>query len=235
MNKNRGRPRGNPPTRARLAEVARELFLEHGYQGTTLRAVAAAADVDSALISYHFGSKQGLFGEAMNLQCGQSLAIVNALRGDQAGLADRILAAVTSLWEGDATTAEKATGAETATTTEDAAAAENPATAGPMSVFDRTSMQDPEVMRVFREFLEREVLGKIADFLGGPDATERATAAVTVIGGLIFTRYLSPLGPAAALGAADVRRILEPSLRAALSPRPARRRTVRAPEPARAR
>ncbi|MGQ4383932.1 TetR/AcrR family transcriptional regulator [Streptomyces sp. SAS_270] len=200
MNKTRGRPRGNPPTKARIAEVARDLFLEHGYQRTTLRAVAAAADVDSALISYHFGSKQGLFGEAMNLQCGQSLAIVHALRGDPAGLADRILAAVTSLWEGDATTPQSAA-------------------AGPMSVFDRTSMQDPEVMRVFREFLEREVLSKIADFLGGPDATERATAAVTVIGGLIFTRYLSPLGPAAALGAADVRRILEPSLRAALRPR----------------
>jgi AcrR family transcriptional regulator len=204
MNKNRGRPRGNPPTRARIAEVARNLFLERGYQGTTLRAVAAAADVDSALISYHFGSKQGLFGEAMNLQCGQSLAIVNALRGDPAGLADRILAAVTSLWEGDAMTPESSP-------------------EGPMSVFDRTSMQDPEVMRVFREFLEREVLAKIAEFLGGPDATERATAAVTVIGGLIFTRYLSPLGSTAALGAADIRRILEPSLRAALRPRPVRR------------
>jgi len=41
------------------------LFLEHGYQGTTVRAIAASAGVDSALISYHFGSKQGLFGQSL--------------------------------------------------------------------------------------------------------------------------------------------------------------------------
>ncbi|MFF6996673.1 TetR family transcriptional regulator [Streptomyces sp. NPDC008313] len=198
----RGRPRGNPPTRSRIAEAARDLFLEHGYQGTTLRAVAAAADVDSALIAYHFGSKKGLFGEAMNIRCGHSLALVDALKGDPAGLADRILAAVTSLWEDDGPDG------------------------GPMSVFDGTSMRDEEAMRVFREFLEREVLGRIAEHLGGPEATDRATAAVTVIGGLIFTRYLSPLGPAATLSAADVRAVLAPCLRAALngrhrpSPRP---------------
>jgi AcrR family transcriptional regulator len=72
MNKNRGRPPGRPATKARIARVARGLFIERGYQGTTLRAVAAEARVDVALIGYHFGSKQGLFGESMNLRCGRS-------------------------------------------------------------------------------------------------------------------------------------------------------------------
>ncbi len=70
-------------------------------------------------------------------------------------------------------------------------------------------------------FIEREVTNRIAEYLGGPDATERATAAVTVIGGLIFTRYLNPTGAAAAMSAADLRRILAPALRAALSDRQA--------------
>ncbi len=97
MNKTRGRP---PAARHQgpIAGAARGLFLERGYQGTTLRAVAAEADVDVALIGYHFGSKQGLFGESMNLHCGRSNAIVSALGGDPAGLADRLLDAVTSLW-----------------------------------------------------------------------------------------------------------------------------------------
>ncbi|WP_063774786.1 TetR family transcriptional regulator [Kitasatospora azatica] len=72
MNKSRGRPPGNPPTKARITAVARELFLRDGYRGTTLRAVAAAAQVDPALISYHFGSKQGLFGEALQVRCAGS-------------------------------------------------------------------------------------------------------------------------------------------------------------------
>ncbi|MFC3571893.1 TetR family transcriptional regulator [Streptomyces yaanensis] len=198
MNKTRGRPPGRPATKDRIARVARSLFLERGYQGTTLRAVAAGADVDVALIGYHFGSKQGLFGESMNLRCGQSNAIVSALEGDPAGLADRLLEAVTALWE-------------------------DPSGTG-FSAMDGTALRDEDVMRVFREFLEREVLGRIADHIGGRDATQRATAAVAVIGGLIFTRYLNPLGPVVALDAADVRRILGPSLRAALHgrPRPAR-------------
>jgi len=193
MNKTRGRPRGRPATKARIAETARGLFLERGYQATTLRAVATRADVDVALISYHFGSKQGLFGESMNIECGQSTAIVRALEGDPAGLADRVLEAVIALWE-------------------------DPGGSG-FSALDGMAMRDEDVMRVFREFLEREVLGRIADHLGGRDATERATAAVAVIGGLIFTRYLNPLGPVVALDAADVRRILGPALRAALRSR----------------
>jgi hypothetical protein len=39
-----------------------------------------------------------------------------------------------------------------------------------------------------------------------------------VLGGLIFTRYLNPLRPVAALPPAEVRRLLAPALRAALQP-----------------
>ena len=189
MNKTRGRPRGNPDTKARVTEAARELFLEHGYKGTTVRAVAAAAGVDSALISYHFGSKQGLFGQSLNLLCVDPNALDHALQGDQAGLADRLLTAVTSLWDATAPT-------------------EN-----------RMALQDDDTMRAFRGYLESELLVRIAEFLGGPDATERATAAVGVIGGLIFTRYLNPIHPIAALPSAEVRRIFGPALRAALHAR----------------
>jgi AcrR family transcriptional regulator len=182
LKKTRGRPRGNPPTRARIADVAHQLFTEHGYRATTVRAIAAAAGVDQALINYHFGSKQGLFAEAVRFRCTRSAALTKAIDGDRHTLADRLLRAVTELWD-------------------DPEPADEPTDA---------------VMTVFREYLEREVIGRIAELLGGPDATERATAAVTVLGGLVFTRYLNPLAPAAGLSAADVRRIHGPALRAAL-------------------
>lgn len=190
MNKLRGRPRGNPATKDRISSVAYDLFLEHGYRGTTVRKVAAAAEVDSALISYHFGSKQGLFGEAMQFRCGKSAAMVRALEGDQQGFADRLLEAVLEMW----------------------------ADAEPLAELTRMAPQDADVMQVLQEFLEREIHGRIAEFLRGPGATDRATAAVAVIGGLIFTRYLNPLRPAATMSDADVRRIIAPALRAALQP-----------------
>ncbi|WCL52699.1 TetR/AcrR family transcriptional regulator [Gimibacter soli] len=45
----------------RILDAAEILFAKHGFDGVTLRKVAALAEVDLALASYHFGSKQGLF------------------------------------------------------------------------------------------------------------------------------------------------------------------------------
>jgi AcrR family transcriptional regulator len=51
---------------ARIVTAAREEFAEHGWAGTTLRAVARAADVDPTLVSPSFGSKEGLLDAATN-------------------------------------------------------------------------------------------------------------------------------------------------------------------------
>jgi AcrR family transcriptional regulator len=189
LNKTRGRPRGNPDTKAQIAEAARALFTEHGYKATTVRAIAAAAGVDQALISYHFGSKQGLFGQSLNLLCLESTALDEALHGDHAGLADRLLTAVTTLWDVN--------------------------TPGE----NRLVRQDDDIIRALREYLQSELVVRIAEFLGGPDATERAAAAVGVIGGLIFTRYLNPIRPIATVPAAEIARMFGPALRAALHTR----------------
>lgn len=46
--------------RARLRRCALELFAERGFEATSTRAVAAAAGLSPALVTRHFGSKQGL-------------------------------------------------------------------------------------------------------------------------------------------------------------------------------
>jgi len=51
---------------ARIIGAARDEFAEHGWAGTTLRAVARAADVDPALVYHYFGSKEGLLDAATN-------------------------------------------------------------------------------------------------------------------------------------------------------------------------
>jgi AcrR family transcriptional regulator len=47
-------------TRERIIEAAERLFAEHGISGVGLRAITAAAHVNLASVSYHFGSKDGL-------------------------------------------------------------------------------------------------------------------------------------------------------------------------------
>lgn len=51
---------------ARILAAARGEFARHGSAGTTIRAVARAADVDPALVYHYFGSKEGLLDAATN-------------------------------------------------------------------------------------------------------------------------------------------------------------------------
>ena len=48
----------------RIVDAARAEFAQHGSAGTTIRAVARAADVDPALVYHYFGSKEGLLDAA---------------------------------------------------------------------------------------------------------------------------------------------------------------------------
>jgi AcrR family transcriptional regulator len=48
-------------TAARILASASRLFVERGYERTTIRAIAGAAGVDGGLVMHYFGSKQGLF------------------------------------------------------------------------------------------------------------------------------------------------------------------------------
>jgi AcrR family transcriptional regulator len=47
-------------TRDRILDHAEKLLAERGYYGVSIRDVTGAANVDVALVAYHFGNKQGL-------------------------------------------------------------------------------------------------------------------------------------------------------------------------------
>jgi AcrR family transcriptional regulator len=49
---------------ARILAAGRDAFAETGWAGTTIRAIARAADVDPALVYHYFGSKQALLDAA---------------------------------------------------------------------------------------------------------------------------------------------------------------------------
>src|SRR3982750_4118509 len=48
-------------TKARMLDAAEALFMEHGFEATSLRSITAAAGVNLAAVNYHFGSKEELF------------------------------------------------------------------------------------------------------------------------------------------------------------------------------
>jgi len=47
-------------TQTRILDVAEELFMQHGFEGASMRMLTAKAGVNLAAINYHFGSKDAL-------------------------------------------------------------------------------------------------------------------------------------------------------------------------------
>ncbi|KUI12057.1 TetR family transcriptional regulator [Mycobacterium sp. GA-1285] len=62
-----GRPPGPSDTRERILNSARELFARNGIDKTSIRAIAAAAGVDPALVHHYFGTKTQLFAAAIHI------------------------------------------------------------------------------------------------------------------------------------------------------------------------
>ena len=51
-------------TQARIINASMELFATRGYEGTSISAIAAKAEISRGAVFWHFGSKEGLFREA---------------------------------------------------------------------------------------------------------------------------------------------------------------------------
>ena len=73
-------------TRDRILDAAEKLFAERGYHGVSLRDVTGAADVDVALVSYHFGNKQGLLDAVLLRRAAElndeRLALLDAVQAE---------------------------------------------------------------------------------------------------------------------------------------------------------
>jgi hypothetical protein len=88
-------------------------------------------------------------------------------------------------------------------------------------------VHDAEVGRLFRQMAEREIIGRLADRIGGADAERRAAMAVSQISGVIFLRYILRFEPLASMSADELTARMVPALRAALvGPRPIGNRTA---------
>jgi AcrR family transcriptional regulator len=77
----RGRPRrGEGHDREALLAVALDCFADNGFENTSLRMIATRAGVDVALISYHYGSKLGLWTDVVISVGSESLERLKSCR-----------------------------------------------------------------------------------------------------------------------------------------------------------
>jgi len=81
-----------PPheTRTRILDAAEELFMQHGFEGTSMRQLTARAEANLAAVNYHFGSKDALieavFRRRLDPMNTARIAALDQLEKDAAGI-----------------------------------------------------------------------------------------------------------------------------------------------------
>jgi len=68
-------------SRSRLLEAAIPLFAEKGFSAVSIRELAEKAGVNSALISYHFGGKEGLYNAVLDFQFSRITIAISKIQG----------------------------------------------------------------------------------------------------------------------------------------------------------
>ncbi|MBM9463513.1 TetR family transcriptional regulator [Aeromicrobium sp. YIM 150415] len=97
----RGRPRSSESAdrRAAILASARTAFAARGFQGTTVRAVAADAGVDPSLVAHYFGSKERLFVATMELPVDPAAKLAGVIAEGPEGLGERLVRTFVSSWD----------------------------------------------------------------------------------------------------------------------------------------
>lgn len=190
------RPRGRRAgggARADIVRAARAEFAERGYDRASVRGVARRSDVDPALVRYYFpGGKGELFATAFaDRAVDPARLVADALALGLDGLGARLVEGVIRAWD---------------------------APGGPDSfrvLFAATAAGQHTLMR---DFLSREVFGRLATALSGPDVPLRLGLVAAHMSGVLVTRYVLEIEPLASTPGAEVARRVGPVIDAYLRP-----------------
>jgi AcrR family transcriptional regulator len=171
----RGRRPGAPDTRAEILSSARSLFAARGFPGTSVRAVAAGAGVDPALVHHYFGTKDDLFVAALELPVDPRVALAPVFEGGVDGAGERLLRVFLSVWDDESARL-------------------------PLLGLVRGAV-DPQGARLLRDGLFGVVLGPIGPALGLDRPRERIAFLASQMVGLVMLRYVLEVEPLASMDA----------------------------------
>jgi AcrR family transcriptional regulator len=196
------RRRGRPPrteaadapaARDRILAAAREEFSERGYDKTSVRGIAKAAGVDSALVHHYFGTKEQVFEAAITLSFAPAVEAPRAVEdGPLDTVGERLTRFFFGVWE-------------------------NPATRTPLLAIVRSAVNNDTAAAVFRRIVATQVLRRIAGRLDVADAELRAELAAAQLVGIAMIRYVIKVEPLASADPEQIIRRVAPVVQAHLT------------------
>jgi AcrR family transcriptional regulator len=172
---------------SRILAAARASFAANGYAGTTLRAVAADAGVDSALVPYYFSDKAGLLAACLELPDGFAEAVAAAAATPARGRGRALIEAMLSQWE-------------------------DPAFTETFRSIILTAAHEPVAMERLRQVFAETILAAMSRNLEGDERYLRASLVASQIIGVAMTRYVWRVGALAELSNEEVVRYIAPTI-----------------------
>jgi AcrR family transcriptional regulator len=157
------------------------VFAAKGYEAATMRGIARAAGVDPRLVHHYFAGKEDVFVEAMQFPVRPTQLIGAVVEPGLAGLGERMVRLFFSAWDGPDQRERIVTLLGSAATSSEGA-------------------------RMLREFVMREILGRVVVQVPGPEPELRLELAASQMIGMAVVRYVVQVEP---LASAPMERLVE--------------------------
>ena len=170
-----GRRPGPNRSREQILAAARKHFASAGYDGATVRGIAATAKVDPALVLHYFGSKEGVFRAAIEFPLDPAEVVARLLEPGLEGLGERMVRFFLETWESPR--------------------------GRPLLAILRSVVNHEDAAGLMRGFLSRELLGHLAAALRTDRPDLRASLAFSHLIGLALARYIVKVEPLASADA----------------------------------
>lgn len=175
-----GRWRTGQQSRQRIVDAARERFMRDGYERATVRAIAADAGVDVAMVYYFFGNKEGLFAASALTGPEHPLhQLATLLDESNEQIGPRLVRRFLEHWDrGD--------------------------TFEPLLTLWKSATIQPLARKVLHDSLAGPIANRIAAEFGVTDAELRAELVASHLMGLAFARYQLRIEPIASAPVDDL-------------------------------
>jgi AcrR family transcriptional regulator len=176
-----GGPRSETTRRA-ILDAARAIFANHGYEQTTIRAVASEAEIDPSMVMRYFGSKAGLFTAAasVSLEPPDLRSVPVRRRGEL------LVRHFIGRWECTPS-------------------------ADTLVLLLRTAVTNDEVAKQVQTNFNRLIAEPVAA-LGDPDADRRSALIATQLLGLAVSRYILQHEPLASMPIDEIVADISPTI-----------------------
>jgi AcrR family transcriptional regulator len=182
-----GRRPGATSSRDEILRAARRLFAEHGYEAASMRAIAAEAGVDAALLVHFFGSKAGLLGAAIEWPFDPEVELPRILADGRHRAGHHLVELFVRTWDEEGTRS-------------------------PILTLLRAGMTEPQAAELLHDHLLLRLYFPLLERLGSDQPELRAELVASQLLGLGIGRYVLRFDPLASADSGEVVDLLAPAV-----------------------